>query len=147
VSAGEDLFTYEEVLARRITLTSRFTAYSNVPLLIPPHFWTAAGVISGCQEKLAFMLYSGRNWASSLNCFAWSIPSSEMSVRDVRYSSFSQLMTEKSASTLAVPGKRVASAPQKSLFIPDYRTGHSPADSQGIGHLYSKLSFMRRAEF
>jgi hypothetical protein len=32
------------------------------------------------------------------------------------------------------------------LFIPDYRTGHSPADSQGIGHLYSKLSFMRRAE-
>jgi hypothetical protein len=32
------------------------------------------------------------------------------------------------------------------LFIPHYRTGNSPADSQGIGHLYSKLSFMRRAE-
>jgi hypothetical protein len=33
-----------------------------------------------------------------------------------------------------------------SLFTPHYRTGNSPADSQGIGHLYSKLSFMRRAE-
>jgi hypothetical protein len=32
------------------------------------------------------------------------------------------------------------------LFIPHYRTGNSPADSQVIGHLYSKLSFMRRAE-
>jgi hypothetical protein len=32
------------------------------------------------------------------------------------------------------------------LFIPHYRTGHSPADSQGIGHLQSKLSFMRRAD-
>jgi hypothetical protein len=32
------------------------------------------------------------------------------------------------------------------VFIPHYRTGNSPADSQGIGHLYSKLSFMRRAE-
>jgi Reverse transcriptase (RNA-dependent DNA polymerase) len=26
---------------------------------------------------------------------------------------------------------------------PENRTGHSPADSQGIGHHYSKLSFMR----
>jgi hypothetical protein len=33
-----------------------------------------------------------------------------------------------------------------SLFIPHYRTGHSPADSQGIGHLYGKLSYMRRAD-
>jgi hypothetical protein len=32
------------------------------------------------------------------------------------------------------------------LFIPHYRAGNSPADSQGIGHLYCKLSFMRRAE-
>jgi hypothetical protein len=34
----------------------------------------------------------------------------------------------------------------RNVFIPHYRTGNSPADSQGIGHLYSKLSFMRRAE-
>jgi hypothetical protein len=32
------------------------------------------------------------------------------------------------------------------VFIPHYRTGNSPAVSQGIGHLYSKMSFMRRAE-
>jgi hypothetical protein len=30
------------------------------------------------------------------------------------------------------------------VLIPHYRTGHSPAVSQGIGHLYSKLSYMRR---
>jgi hypothetical protein len=34
-----------------------------------------------------------------------------------------------------------------SVFIPYYRTEHSPPDSQGIGHPYSKLSFMRQAEF
>jgi hypothetical protein len=33
------------------------------------------------------------------------------------------------------------------LFIPHYRNGHSPADSQGIGHIYFKLSYMRGAEF
>jgi hypothetical protein len=32
------------------------------------------------------------------------------------------------------------------LFTPHYRTGNSPADSQGIGHLCSKLSFIHRAE-
>jgi hypothetical protein len=32
------------------------------------------------------------------------------------------------------------------LFILHYRTGNSPADSQGIGHLCSKLSFTHRAE-
>jgi hypothetical protein len=32
------------------------------------------------------------------------------------------------------------------VFIPHYRPGHSPPDSQGIDHLYSKLSYMCRAE-
>jgi hypothetical protein len=32
------------------------------------------------------------------------------------------------------------------VFIPHYGTGHSPADSQGICHRYSKLSYMRRAD-
>jgi hypothetical protein len=32
------------------------------------------------------------------------------------------------------------------MFIPPHRTGHAPAGSQGIGHLYSKLSYKGRAE-
>src|SRR5579859_2466922 len=49
------------------------------------------------------------------NCLHCMIPSSDRSVNDFLYSSFSQPSTEKSDSTVAVLGKIVAIPPQKSL--------------------------------
>jgi hypothetical protein len=53
-----------------------------------------------------------RKFLSVWNCFECKMPSKEKSVRDFRYSFFSNPIIEKSDSTIAVFGKADAKSPQ-----------------------------------